>query len=165
MPTPREIQRQRLCLRRASNPIAGLRRMSVGGHQMKFSRRLFVHIAAATTALPALPRLAWAEAYPSRPVHLIVGFPPGGAADLISRLIGQWLSERLGQQIVVENRAGASSNIATDLVIHATPDGYTLLDLTSVNAWNVALYDNLKFDILHDVVPIASIYRGVNVVV
>jgi tripartite-type tricarboxylate transporter receptor subunit TctC len=76
--------------------------------------------------------MAWAEAYPSRPVHLIVGFPPSGAADLISRLIGQWLSERLGQQIVVENRAGASSNIATDLVIHATPDGYTLLDLTSV---------------------------------
>jgi tripartite-type tricarboxylate transporter receptor subunit TctC len=132
---------------------------------MKFSRRLFVHIAAATTALPALPRLAWAEAYPSRPVHLIVGFPPGGAADLISRLIGQWLSERLGQQFVIENRAGASSNIATELVVHASPDGYTLLDLTSVNAWNVALYDNLKFDILHDVVPIASIYRGVNVVV
>jgi len=124
-----------------------------------------MHLIAATPALPALPRMAWAEAYPSRPVHLIVGFPPGGAADLISCLICQWLSERLGQQIVVENRAGASSNIATDLEIHATPDGYTLLDLTSVNAWNVALYDNLKFDILNDIVPVASIYRGIAVLV
>ena len=132
---------------------------------MKFSRRRLVHLVAAIAVLPALPHLAWAEPYPSRPVHLIVGFPPGGAADLISRLIGQWLSERLGQQFVIENRAGASSNIGTELVVHASPDGYTLLDLTSVNAYNVELYDNLKFDILHDIVPIASIYRGINVVV
>ena len=132
---------------------------------MKFSRRRFVHLAAATTMLPALPQLAWAEKYPSRPVHLIVGFPPGGAADLISRLIGQWLSERLGEQFVIENRAGASSNIATEMVVQAPPDGYTLLDLTSVNAWNVALYDNLKFDIIRDIVPVASIYHGIAVLV
>jgi tripartite-type tricarboxylate transporter receptor subunit TctC len=90
---------------------------------------------------------------------------PGGAADLISRLIGQVLTERFGQQIVIENHAGASSNIAIEMVVRAPPDGYMLVDLTSANAWNTALYDNLKFDIIHDITPVASIYRGIGVLV
>jgi tripartite-type tricarboxylate transporter receptor subunit TctC len=115
--------------------------------------------------LPAITHFAWAQTYPMRPVRLVVGFPPGGAADLISRLIGQWLSDRLGQSVFIENRAGAASNIATEFVVHASPDGYTLLDLTSVNSYNVTLYDNLKFDLIRDIVPVASIYRGINVLV
>jgi tripartite-type tricarboxylate transporter receptor subunit TctC len=126
---------------------------------MEFPRRKFLQLALGTAA-PVLPRAAWAERYPSRPMHFVVGFPVGGAGDLVARLIGNALSERLGQSIIVENRAGASSNIATEYVIRARPDGYTLLDITSVNAWNVSLYDNLKFDILRDLVPIASIYKG-----
>jgi tripartite-type tricarboxylate transporter receptor subunit TctC len=132
---------------------------------MKLPRRTFLRLAAGATALPAVSRIAGAQSYPSRPIHLIVGFPPGGAADLISRLVGQSLSERLGQPIVVENRAGASSNLATEIFVHAPPDGYTLLDLTAVNAWNVSLYDNLKFDLIQDIVPVASIYRGFCVLV
>lgn len=132
---------------------------------MKLPRRKLLHLAAGAAALPAFSRGAWALDYPTRPVHLIVGFPPGGPGDLIARLIGQRLSERFGQQIVIENRVGASSNIATEIVVHAPPDGYTLLALTSVNAWNVALYDNLKFDIIHDIAPVASINRGVGVLV
>ena len=132
---------------------------------MKPRRRKFLHLVAGGAALPALPYLAWAQTYPTRPVRLVVGFPPGGAADLISRLIGQWLSDRLGQSIFIENRAGASSNIATEFVVHAPPDGYTLLYLTSVNSWNVTLYDNLKFDLIRDIAPVASIYRGPAVLV
>lgn len=132
---------------------------------MELARRKFLPLAASTAIAPILSRIAWALDYPTRPVHLIVGFPPGGGGDLISRLIGQRLAERLGQQIVIENRAGASSNIAAELVVRARPDGYTLLDLTAVNAWNVALYDSLKFDIIHDIAPVASIYRGIGVLV
>jgi tripartite-type tricarboxylate transporter receptor subunit TctC len=116
-------------------------------------------------ALPAVSRGAFAQGYPTRPVRLVVGFPPGGAADLISRLIGQWLSDRLGQSVFIENRAGAGSNIATEFVVHAPPDGYTLLDVTSVNSFNVTLYDNLKFDLIRDIAPVASIYRGISVLV
>jgi tripartite-type tricarboxylate transporter receptor subunit TctC len=124
---------------------------------MRLPRRRFLHLAAGTAALPAASRLAWAQTYPSRPVHLIAGFPPGGIVDTIARLIGQWLSGRLGQPFVIENRAGAGSNIATELVTKAQPDGYTLLLVSSVNAWNTAIYDNLKFNFIRDIAPIASI--------
>jgi tripartite-type tricarboxylate transporter receptor subunit TctC len=132
---------------------------------MKLPRRDFLQLAAGAAAVPVMARAAKAQDYPSRPIHLIVGFPSGGAADLMSRLIGQWLSERLGQQVVIENRAGASSNIAAEMVVRAPPDGYTLLDVTSVNLWNVALFDNLNFDIIHDIAPVAGIYRGFGVLV
>ena len=127
---------------------------------MKLPRRRFLHLAAGAGAFPTVSsRLAWAQTYPSRPVHLIAGFPPGGIVDIVARLIGQWLSERLGQPFVIENRAGAGSNIATELVTKAQPDGYTLLLVSSVNAWNTAIYDNLKFNFIRDIAPIASIVR------
>jgi Tripartite tricarboxylate transporter family receptor len=107
----------------------------------------------------------WALDYPTRPIHLIVGFPPGGAADLLSRLVGQALSERLGQQIVIENRAGASSNIATEFVVRAAPDGYTLLDVTSVNSWNTALFNNLKFDFIRDLALVGGMYHSNGILV
>jgi len=116
-------------------------------------------LAAGTATLPVVSRIAWAETYPARPVHLLAGFPPGGIVDIIARLIGQWLSERLGQQFVIENRPGAGSNIATELVARARPDGYTLLLVSSVNSWNMAIYDNLKFNFMRDIAPIASIIR------
>ena len=126
---------------------------------MKLPRRNFLHLAASAAALPVVSRFAWAQAYPSRPVRIIVGFAPGGATDIMARLIGQWLSERLGQQFIVENRPGAASNIATEAVVNAPPDGYTLLMATSVNAINATLYDKLNFNLIRDVVPIASIHR------
>jgi tripartite-type tricarboxylate transporter receptor subunit TctC len=126
---------------------------------MKLPRRRFLHLAAGAAALPAITRVASAQSYPVRPVHLLAGFPPGGIVDLIARLIGQWLSERLGQQFVIENRPGAGSNIATELVARARPDGYTLLLVSSVNAWNTAIYDNLNFNFVRDIAPIASIIR------
>jgi tripartite-type tricarboxylate transporter receptor subunit TctC len=126
---------------------------------MKLPRRKFLHLAAGVAALPALSRTASALDYPTRPVHLIAGFPPGGIVDIIARLIGQWMSERLGQPFVIENRVGAGSNIATELVTRAQPDGYTLLLVSSVNAWNTAIYDNLKFNFIRDIAPIASIVR------
>src|SRR5262250_802040 len=101
---------------------------------MKLPRRKFLHLAAGATALPAVSRTAWAQAYPSRPVRIIVGFPAGGGADIVARLIGQWLSERLGQQFIIENRTGAGTNIATEAVIRAAPDGYTLLMASAANA-------------------------------
>jgi tripartite-type tricarboxylate transporter receptor subunit TctC len=131
---------------------------------MDLSRRRFLYLTAGAAALPAVPT-SGAENYPSRPIHLIVGFPPGGAADLLSRLVSQALSERLGQQIVIENRSGASSNLATEFVVHARPDGYTLLDMTSVNAWNAALFNNLKFDFIRELVPVAGMYHGIGVLV
>jgi len=130
---------------------------------MKLPRRTFLNLAAGAVALPS--GSAVAQIYPSRPIHLIVGFPPGGAADLIARLIGQSLSDRLGQQLIIENRVGASSNLATEMVIRAPPDGYTLLQLTAANSWNASLYINLKFDFLRDIAPVASIYRGLSVLV
>ena len=126
---------------------------------MKLPRRNFLHLAAGAAALPAVPRLAWAQTYPTRPVRLIEGFGAGSAPDIVARLIGQSLSEQLGQSFVVENRSGASSNIATDAVARASPDGYTLLLITSANAINATLYDKLNYNFIRDIVPIASIVR------
>src|SRR5215467_332733 len=117
---------------------------------MKLPRRKFLHLAAGTAALPTLSRVARAQSYPTRPVRIIVGFPGGSASDTTARLIGQSLSERLGQPFVVENRPGAASNIAAEAVVRAPPDGYTLLLVTSVNAINAVLYENsLSFDLIH----------------
>ena len=115
--------------------------------------------------MPAVSRVAKAQAYPAKPVRIVVGFPPGGNADLYARLIGQWLSERIGQQFFVENRPGAGGSLATEFVARAAPDGYTLLLSGSNDAWNTALYDNLKFDYLHDIAPIASLVRAMGVLV
>jgi tripartite-type tricarboxylate transporter receptor subunit TctC len=127
---------------------------------MKLPRRQFLHLAAGAAALPAVSWIAWAQTYPTRPVHLIAGFPPGGVVDVFARLIGQWLSERLGQVFVIENRAGAGGNLAAEAVVKAPPDGYTLLMIGSNNAWNVTLYNNLSFNFTRDIAPVASIYRG-----
>jgi tripartite-type tricarboxylate transporter receptor subunit TctC len=127
---------------------------------MKLPRRQFLHLAACAVALAAVSRIAWAQAYPSRPVRLIVPWPAGGVVDLYGRLISQWLSERMGQQFIVENRAGAGGNLGTETVVRAPADGYTLLQLSSANAWGAALYDNLTFNFLSDLTPIASIYTA-----
>src|SRR5215471_12828985 len=120
-------------------------------------RRKFLHLAAGAAALPAVSRFAWAQAYPSRPVRLIVTVGAGGAPDIIARLIGQWLSERLGQPIVVDNRPGGNGNVATEIGVRAAPDGYTLLLALSLNAINAALYENLSFNFIRDTAPVASI--------
>src|SRR5580692_9374029 len=124
---------------------------------MKFSRRHFLHLAAA--ALPAFSRIAWADAYPARPVRLIVGFAAGGPQDIVMRLIAQWLSEKLGQSFIVENRLGAAGNVGAEAVAHATPDGYTLLSISAPNAINATLYDHLNFNFIRDIVPVASVMR------
>ena len=123
---------------------------------MKLPRRYFLHLAAGAVALPVLSRVAQAQSYPSRPVHLLVGFAAGGPLDTGARLIAQALSERLGQQFIVENRPGASSNLAAEQVVRAPPDGYTLLISAASHAWNASLYDNLGFDFIRDIVPVAS---------
>lgn len=132
---------------------------------MKAARRRFLHLAASAAALPFAPHLAKAQAYPSRPVHLVVGFPPGGPTDIAARPMGQWLSERLGQQFVVENRPGAGSNIGTEMVVRAPADGHTLLLAYSANAINATLYDNLSFNFIRDIAPVASISREATVMV
>jgi len=124
---------------------------------VKLLRRDFLHLAASAAALPAASRLAWAQGYPVRPVRVIVGFPAGSASDVVARLTGQALSERLGQQFVVENRPGAGTNIAAEAVVRAPPDGYTLLLSTSTNAVNATLYQHLNFNFMRDIVPVASI--------
>jgi tripartite-type tricarboxylate transporter receptor subunit TctC len=126
---------------------------------MVFSRRALLHLAAGVAALPAAIRFAWAQSYPSRPGRILVGFPAGTSSDITARLLGQWLSERLGQQFVVENRTGAGTNIAAEAVVHASPDGYTLLWVTQTNAINATLYDNLNFNFIRDIQPVASILR------
>ena len=126
---------------------------------MKLPRRNFLHLAAGAAALPAVSRIARAQAYPTRPVRLVVGFAPGGVVDIVGRLIGQSLSERLGQPFVIENRPGAGSNIATEAVVHAPPDGYTLLLIGPPNAINATLYDKLNFNFIGDIAPIASLVR------
>ena len=132
---------------------------------MKLPRRQFLHLAAGAAALPALPRIARAQAYPTRPVRVIVGFTPGSAPDIVARLMGQWLSERLGQPFVIENRPGAGSNIATEAVVRATPDGYSLLLIGGYNAINATLYDGLNFNFIRDIAPVAGIIRERIVVV
>jgi tripartite-type tricarboxylate transporter receptor subunit TctC len=124
---------------------------------MKLPRRRFLHLAAGAAALPAVSRFARAQAYPTRPVRIVVGFAPGGGVDITARLIGQWLSERLGQQFIIENRPGAGTNIATEAVVRAPPDGYTLLLVNAANAVNATFYDNLNFNFLRDIAPVAAI--------
>jgi tripartite-type tricarboxylate transporter receptor subunit TctC len=126
---------------------------------MKLHRRQFLHLAAGAAALPAVSRFACAQAYPSRPVHLIVPFGSAGATDITARLIGQWLSERLGQQFVIENRPGAGGNIGTEAVVRAAPDGYTLLYVTTANAVSATLFDKLNFNFIRDIAPVAAIVR------
>jgi tripartite-type tricarboxylate transporter receptor subunit TctC len=126
---------------------------------MKLPRRTFLHLAAGAAALPATSRFAWAQAYPTRPVRLIVPFGPAGASDITARLIGQWLSERLGQQFVIENRPGAGGNIGTEAVVRAAPDGYTLLYVTTANAVSATLYKKLNFNFIRDIAPVAPIVR------
>src|ERR1700704_2933039 len=132
---------------------------------MKLPRRRFLHLAAGAAALPSVSRFAWAQAYPSRPVRLVIGYPPGGSADITARLTGQWLSERLGQPVVIESRPGAATNLATEAVVRAPPDGYTLLLVAPANAINATLYDKLNFNFLRDIVPVSGIIRFPNVVV
>jgi tripartite-type tricarboxylate transporter receptor subunit TctC len=127
---------------------------------MKLPRRKFLHLAAGSAALPALLRNASGQTYPARPVRMVIGVPPGLAPDIGARLIGQGLSERLGQPLVIENRPGASSNIATEIVVRAPPDGYTLLVVSTANAINVTFYANLPFDFVRDIAPVASINRN-----
>ncbi len=132
---------------------------------MKFPRRALVRLSAAAAALPAASRLSWAQAYPSRPARIVVGFPAGGATDIMARLMGDWLTERLGQQFLIENKPGASGNIGTDSVAKAPADGYTLLQVVTPNVINPALYNNLGFDFIRDIVPVVYLARLAYVVV
>jgi tripartite-type tricarboxylate transporter receptor subunit TctC len=132
---------------------------------MKLPRRTFLHLAVGAAALPVASRMARAQAYPSRPVRIIVGFPAGGATDIQARLMGQWLSDRLGQQFIIENRAGASGNIGTEAAAKAPADGYTLLQVATPNAINAALYTNLNFDFVRDIAPVICAARLAYVVV
>jgi tripartite-type tricarboxylate transporter receptor subunit TctC len=126
---------------------------------MELPRRRFLHLAAGAAALPVLSRFAWAQTYPAQPVHIVVGFAAGSGSDILARLIGQWLSERLGQPFVVENRAGVGTNIATEAVVRSAPDGHTLLLVTPANAINATLYEKLNFNFIRDIAPVASIMR------
>ena len=135
---------------------------------MKLPRRQFLHLTAGAAALCAVShsawaQVSWAQAYPTRPVRLVVGFPPGGGTDITARLIGQWLSERLGQQFVIENRPGAGSNIATEGVVRAAADGYTLLLVSAAHAINATLYDRLGYNFLRDIAPVAGVIRVPNI--
>ena len=126
---------------------------------MKLPRRNFLHLAAGAAALPAVSHFAWAQAYPSRPVHLIAPFAAGGTSDTVARLMGQWLSERLGQPFVIDNRPGGSENIATEAVVRSSPDGYTILLVTTTNAINTTLYEKLSFNFNRDIASVAGIAR------
>jgi tripartite-type tricarboxylate transporter receptor subunit TctC len=132
---------------------------------MKLSRRTFLHLSAGAVALPVCPNIARAQAYPSRPVHFLVGYAPGGGNDIVARLMGQWLSERLGQPFLIENRPGAGTNVATEAVARAPADGYTLLAVGQPNAVNAALYDKLNFDFIRDIAPVAGFMEVPDVIV
>src|SRR5258708_18215728 len=125
---------------------------------MKFPhRRQFLHCAAGAAALPVMSRFAWAQPYPTRPVRIIVGLAPGGTTDILARLMGQWLSERLGQPFIVENRPGAAGNVATEAVVNMPPDGYALLMISSSNMINASLYDKLNYNFIRDIAPVAGV--------
>jgi len=143
-------------------PAGRQRGIQVREEKMKLPRRRFLQLAAGATALAA-PCIAWAQAYPSRLVRIIVGYPAGGPNDLVARLIGQWLSERLGQPFIIENRPGAATNIATDAVVRAPADGYTLLLLDTAAAFNATLYDKLNFNLIRDIAPVAGILSAPSV--
>jgi tripartite-type tricarboxylate transporter receptor subunit TctC len=130
---------------------------------MKFARRTFLQLAASAAALPAVSRVAKAEAYPTRPVRIVAGYAPGGGVDITARLIGQWLSERLGQSFIIENRPGAGSNIATEYVIRSPADGYTLQLIDTTGAINATLYDSLNFNFIRDMAPVAGILSVPNI--
>jgi len=131
---------------------------------MTLSRRQFLHLAAGAAALPTVSRMAFAQAYPSRPVRIVAGFAPGGSVDIVARLIGQWLTERLGQTVIIENRPGGTSNVATEGIVKAQADGHTLLLVSSANFINATLYDKLGFDFIRDIAPVANLVRIPNVV-
>ena len=132
---------------------------------MKLPRRNFLHLAAGAAPLPGVARVAFAQAYPARPVRIVVGFPAGGGVDIVARLMGQWLSERLGQPFVIETWPGANSNIGTEAVVRATADGYALLLVHASNAINTTLYEKLNFNFIRDIAPVASIMVVPNVMV
>jgi tripartite-type tricarboxylate transporter receptor subunit TctC len=132
---------------------------------MKLHRRQFLHLAAGAAALPAVPRYAWAQTYPTRPVRWIVPFPPGGSTDVLARVMGQWLSERLGQPFIIDNRPGAGTNIGTEAVVRAPPDGYTLLLFGPASAINATLYDKLNFNFIRDIASVAGIISAPDVIV
>lgn len=132
---------------------------------MTFSRRQFLHLAAGAATLPAISRVAWAQTYPTRPVRLIIGLAAGGPADALARLTGQWLSEQFGQPFVIENRPGGGTNIGTEVVVKAPPDGHALLFVTPANAINATLYPKLSFDFSRDIAPVAGLVRVPNLMV
>src|SRR5215470_17137284 len=135
----------------------------MGGTIMKPPRRRFLHLAVAAAALPTVTRLARAQTYPARPVRIVVGFAAGSVTDIVARLLAQWLSERIGQQFIIENRPGAGTNIATEAVLRSAPDGHTLLMVSPANAINATLYEKLNFDFMRDIAPIAGVMREPNV--
>jgi tripartite-type tricarboxylate transporter receptor subunit TctC len=142
-----------------AGPAPGAARTSAAKTTTGSPRRTFLHLAAGAAALPAISRIARAQTYPVRPVRIIFGFAAGSTGDMIARLMGQWLSEHLGQPFTIENRTGDSGNIATEAVVHAAPDGYTLLLVTAANAINATLYEKLSFNFMRDIVPVAGINR------
>src|SRR6185437_4363302 len=151
--------------RNSRQPSRAFCRLGSEEQVVEFSRRRFLHIAAGAVVLPALSDFASAQTYPLRPVRITVGFSAGGPNDILARLIGQWLSERLGQPFVIENRPGAGSNIATDAVVRAAPDGLTLLLIGTPNAINATLYEKLEFNFIQDIAPVAGLIRGALVMV
>jgi tripartite-type tricarboxylate transporter receptor subunit TctC len=154
------VHRRGLAHRDRAKSIVVVRFLISQENSVKSHRRNFFRLAATATAVLTLSPVAKAQSYPSRPVHLLVGFAVGGPLDTSARLIAQWLSKRLGQSFIVENRPGAGSNLATAIVVRAPPDGYTLLEISASNAWNATLYENLKFSFVHDIVPVAGVRRA-----